>query len=61
MIFSIGFFSKMIPNSDRHKKDQLINLDKSFWPCPMWLGNQIGLAILIGRMIDEMIDYLISK
>jgi hypothetical protein len=26
---------------DRHKKNHPINLDKSFWPCPTQLDNQI--------------------
>jgi hypothetical protein len=33
--FFIGFFNKKISKSDKCKKNHPINLDKSFWPCPM--------------------------
>jgi hypothetical protein len=42
MVFSMEFSSKEKPKNDKRKKNHLMNLDKSFCTCLMWLGNQIG-------------------
>jgi hypothetical protein len=43
MVFLIVFYIKIYPESDECKKNYPINLDKSFWPCLVRLGSQIGL------------------
>jgi len=42
MVFLLGFLFLKKPKNDRHKKNNLNNLDKMFWTCPTLLGNQFG-------------------
>jgi len=42
MFIFIGFSSQKIPKSDKRKKNHLVNINKSFWPCLVRLGRQIG-------------------
>jgi hypothetical protein len=43
--FLLGFLIKKYQKSDRHKKNYLVNFNKPFCTCPLWLGSQIGPSL----------------